>query len=420
MSVLRKNILSLLLWQIANYVLPLLTFPYMTRVLGPENFGVLGFAQGIMAYAMLLSDWGFALTASQEVARHQQDHAYISRLFWETMLAKLLLAGVSLLALLVAIALLPRLQAMAWVLLMSWLTVLGTVLTVNWLLQGLERMGRFVIAGLVGRLVTIPLIFLLVHHSGDVAIAAGIQAFATFVGAGASFMVMHRLGVVHWVRPTFAGAIKQLRAGYSVFIASAAVNIYTTSNTVILGAVSGVREVGYFAGADKLRTAAQGLIGPISQAAYPRANALMAESQAAGLAFLRRILLLQGGLALCISAGLALTAPLLVRIMLGSAYADTVAVLRWLAALPFLIGVSNVFGIQVMLALGMQRMFSRILIMSGVLNLLLVVVLAHFYGALGVAITMVIVETFVTVAMGVYIHAQGVPLFRRAPATDAA
>jgi PST family polysaccharide transporter len=416
MSLLRKNIFYLLLWQIASYGLPLLTFPYMTRMLGPDSFGLLGFAQGLTAYGVLLADWGFGLSASQEVARHQNDHAHLSRLFWEVMLAKLLLAGASLLLLLLGIALFPSLRAMSGVLLLSWLTVLGTVFTVNWLLQGLERMGRFVMAGLAGRLASIPLVFLLVHRPDDVGIAAAIQSFAALVAGAASLVVARRLGVIHWVRPSLAGALAQLRNGYSVFVASAAINVYTTSNTVILGAVSGVREVGFFNGADRLRTAAQGLINPISQAVYPRANALMAESQTAGLAFLRRVLLLQGGCSLAISLGLFVLAPLIVRIMLGGAYSDTVLVLRWLAALPFLIGISNVFGMQVMLALGMQRMFSRILLLSGVINVALVLVLAHFYGAVGVAMTMVLVELFVTITMGVYIHWQGVPLFRRPPA----
>ena len=411
MSVLRKNIVSLFLWQVATYVLPLATFPYMTHVLGVDHFGLLVFSQAIMVYGVMITDWGFGLSASQDVARHQSDHAYISKLFWETMLAKLLLAGLSLLVLLLAIAIIPRLWSMAAVLLLSWLAVLGSALTLNWLLQGLERMGRFVMAGLIGRLTSIPLIFIFVHRPQDVAMAAAIQSFAVFVGAGASMFVARQVGVIHWVRPSLQGAVTQLRAGYPMFVAAVAMNVYTVSNTVVLGAMTSPREVGFFSGADKLRTAAQGLLSPLSQAVYPRANALMAESREAGLAFLRKVLVWQGGLALCISLGLMVTAKWLVLLLLGSAYTESTQVLRWLAVLPFLIGVSNVFGIQVMLALGMQKVFNRILIVSGIFNIFMVLFMAHFMGALGVAITMVVVELFVTVAMGVYIHLKGVPLF---------
>lgn len=412
MSVLRRNIASLFLWQLASYVLPLLTFPYLTRVIGPEGFGTLGYALAIIAYGALLTDWGFALSASQEVARHQDDSEHISKIFWNTMLAKLLLALTTLLILLLAIFLLPSLFEIAPVLLAAWGMVLGSVLTLNWLLQGLERMERFVIAALLGRIATIPLIFLLVHTPNDVWLAALIQSLGALVSGGVSIWLVARLKIVHWVRPSLAGAWKQLQQGWEVFIGTAAINLYTVSNTVVLGALAGTREVGLFTSADKLKAAAQGLTSPVSQAAYPRVNALFAHSHEEAFVFLRKILVLQGGFCLAISLGLWLTAGWGVPLALGPGYEEAIDILRWLSPLPFLIGLSNVFGIQALLGLGFQQAFTRILMMAGGLNMILVFPLVYFWGAKGVAMTMVTVELFVTGVMAGFIVAKDIPLFR--------
>lgn len=413
MSVLRRNIASLFLWQLASYVLPLLTFPYLTRVIGPAGFGTLGYALAIIAYGALLTDWGFALSASQEVARHQNDSEHISKIFWNTMLAKLLLALTTLLLLLLAIFLLPSLSEMAPVLLAAWGTVLGSVLTLTWLLQGLECMERFVAAALLGRIVTIPLVFLLVHKPDDVWLAALIQSLGALVSGGVSIWLVARLRIIRWVKPSLAGAREQLLRGWEVFLGTAAVSLYTVSNTVVLGALAGTREVGFFTSADKLKTAAQGLVSPISQAVYPRANALFARSHKEAFVFLRKVLLLQGGFCLAISLGLWLTADWAVPLVLGPGYEEAVDILRWLSPLPFLVGLSNVFGIQVLLGLGLRQAFSRILMLAGGLNMILVFPLAYFWGAKGVAITMVAVELFVTGVMAGFIVVKGIPLFRR-------
>ena len=413
MSLLRKNIATLLAWQATTNLLPLITFSYLTRTLNPEGFGLLSFTQGIIAYAVLLADWGFGISASQQVARQQHDAAAISRIFWDTMLAKVLLVLVSLLLLLLVLVLIPRLRAQMDLLLVMWLLAPAAVFMPAWLLQGLEKMGGFATSSVLGSICTIPLIFWLVQGLGDVLLAGLIQVLASTISAAVGLVGVYRLGVIRWRRPSVLGAFEQIRQGGHVFMASAAITFYTTSNTVILGAVAGVREVGMFTGADKLRTAAQGLLNPLSMAVFPRANAVMAQSQEKGMALLRNVLWIQGSVGVLISLALWVVAEWLLPMILGAGYEDARLVLRWLAIIPTMIALNNVFGMQVMLALGRQRAFTRILVTSSMLNMLLVFPLASWYGAAGVAATMALVEVFVTLVMAAYIVHTGIPLFRR-------
>lgn len=412
MNSMARNIIALFAWQGANYVLPLLTLPYLARVLGPEQFGVLAFSQAVTAYFVLLSDWGFALSAAQAVSRQRLDPQALSRILVDTVWAKCLLALATFLLLLLAIATVPPLRAHALVILCSWLAVPGSVLTLNWFLQGVEKLDRLVAAGLIGKLVTLPLVFLCVKSQGDTWIAALLQSAGGIVAGLVSIHATRRLDMVRWQRPALAGAIMQIRAGAPLFFAAAAVNLYTTTNTVVLGFFASTREVGQFNGADRLRGAAQGLLAPLSQAAFPRVNFLMAHSREEAFRFLRKMLWVQGGIALAISAAMYVLAPLAVHLVLGKGYEASIGLLRWFSLLPFVLALSNVFGIQTMLPLGMNREFSLILMLSGLVNVLMVIPLCMLFGAEGVVASIVIVEIGVTVCMGWLLAARGVHLFR--------
>jgi PST family polysaccharide transporter len=126
------------------------------------------------------------------------------------------------------------------------------------------------------------------------------------------------------------------------------------------------------------------------------------------------VLRIQGSIALCLSLGLFLVAPPLIRIFYGPAYDQTIDVLRWLAILPFLVGLSNVLGIHTMMAMGMNRLVSRILISAGALNVAILYFLAHRFGAVGAAMAVVTTETFVTVAMALILRRRKVPVFAAA------
>ncbi|MDU4094337.1 MAG: oligosaccharide flippase family protein, partial [Pantoea sp.] len=109
-TTLNKNIFYLALVQGSAYILPLLTFPYLVRVLGPVNFGVLGFCQATMQYLVILTDYGFNLTATQQVAKKRDNKIELSVLFWNVIWSKCFLAAVAFSALFLICLLVPKYQ----------------------------------------------------------------------------------------------------------------------------------------------------------------------------------------------------------------------------------------------------------------------------------------------------------------------
>jgi polysaccharide transporter, PST family len=409
---LRKNIAALFAVQMASYAAPLVTLPWLTRVLGPSNFGRLSFCVAVTSYFVLFADYGFNLSATRQIAMHSDDRAGRSRVFWNTITVKALLAAAGFPILILLTLCGPRFQEERTLLLINYLTVLGTVLTPTWYFMGTERQAILSGIAIAVRVLSIPAIFLLVRSSKDVLIAALIPSGMTVVGGILCLVVLMRDKQLDRVRVDRADLIAVVRDGWHLFVSTASISLYQATNTVVLGLVAGNAAVGHYSAAEKVVQACQGLLAPIGQSVYPRVSRLMLESRAAAFALIRRILRIQGSVALAMSVLLFVLAPPLIRLLYGPGYEETISVLRWLAALPFLVGLSNVFGVQTMLALGMNRLVSRILVIAGAINVVALFVLTHWYGAMGAAMAVAGTELFVTLVMALMVRRRNLPVFR--------
>jgi len=414
---LRTNIAALYAVQAASYMAPLITLPWLTRTLGPFGFGRLTFCVAVTSYFVLFADYGFNLSATRRVAVHFDDAAGRSRIFWNTITVKAVLAAAGLPCLLALTLIIPRLSQERPLLLITYLSVAGTVLTPIWYFQGIERQAVLGAITVAVRIVSVPAIILLVRSVNDVPVAAGISSGMTVLGG---LMCLGYLLAAHEVEPMsvdIGGLTATLKDGWHLFVSTASISLYQATNTVVLGFVSGSAAVGQYGAAEKITQACQALLTPISQSVYPRVSRLMRDSHDSAFALIRKVLRIQGSFALVLSIGLFVAAPRLIPLLYGRQYTEAVSVLRWLAALPFLIGLSNVFGVQTMLAMGMNRLVSRILVAAGAVNVATLCVLTHWFGAVGAAMAVVGTELFVTVLMGAVLWRRHLPVFRMPLAT---
>jgi PST family polysaccharide transporter len=408
---LRKNIAALLAVQIASYAAPLVTLPWLTRVLGPANFGRLSFCVAVTSYFVLFADYGFNLSATRQIAVLSEDRAGRSRVFWNTMTVKALLAtaGFPLLLLLTLCG--HRFAEERTLLLINYLTVLGAVLTPTWYFLGTERQAVLSGITIAVRVMSIPAILIFVRSSKDVQTAALIPSGMTVVGGFLCLLVLLKDRQLERIRINRADLAAAFRDGWHLFVSTASISLYQATNTVVLGLVAGNTAVGHYSAAEKVVQACQGLLAPLGQSVYPRISRLMRESRAAAFALIRKVLKIQGTAAMALSVLLFVLAHPLIRLIYGPDYEETVGVLHWLAVLPLLVGLSNVFGVQTMLAMGMNRLVSRILVIAGAANLAALFVLTHWFGAVGAAMAVAGTELFVTVAMALILRRRNLPVF---------
>jgi PST family polysaccharide transporter len=260
-------------------------------------------------------------------------------------------------------------------------------------------MREIVVLSLSARLLTVVAIFLFVKGPQDYRLAAGIQSSPTLIAGFAASFVISTLVNRTWEVPSWGDIWETLADGWHLFASNVAINLFTSSNVFILGVLCTPGVVGQFSAAEKLVRAVTALLSPISQAFYPYVARTAARSSNDALDVNRRLLHIQGAFTFGVSIVLLLLAGPIVLIVFGYSFGPAIALVRVMAFLPFIIGVSNVLGIQTMLNFGLTKSFSRILILSGVVNLTLLFILVPRWEAMGAAVGVVLSEFVVTVAM---------------------
>jgi len=400
-----ENIFSLGALQAANYVLPLLILPYLAHVLGVEHLGLLAFAVALMQIFVVLTDYGFNLSASREASIRRDEPEALIKLFAAVTTLRLLFMMTGFIVLLGLINLVPKFEEHAWLFIASYVLVVGNAIFPLWLFQGLERLKIASLVQIASKLVSLSLVFLLVKAPEDVEMAAFLQ------GAGS---LLAALLITPWIPgliahlkpaiPSFQDLKHQLCQGWHIFISTASINFYTSSNTFILGLIASPTAVGIYHIAEKTIRAVQYLFTPVSQAVYPHVSRLAQQAPAAALAFNRKLLVWAGGISIMASLTVFILAPWGVILVFGEAFETSAGILQILAPLPFIIVLSNILGVQTMLSFNLKQDFSRIFVAASAVNFVLFIPLAWIYGVHGAAWANVLVETIVTLLMFTTLH----------------
>ena len=405
------NFASLSVLQAANYVLPFVTVPYLTRVLGPAHYGLIGFAAAFVNYFTILTGYGFNLSATREISLKRDDRERVSTIFSSVMIIRSALLVASAVLVLAVVYSVDKFRADAGVYLVSFGIVAGNVLFPVWLYQGMERMKYITYINLAGRAALTAAVFMFVSEQADFMLYVILSSATAVLVGVASLVCALKVFRLRFVAPSFEELRRETVEGWYVFVSSISIVLYTSSTTFVLGLFTNNTIVGYYTGADKIRQAVQGLFTPVFQTLYPYVNKLAHESRERAIAFMRKEALyfgVVGGLVcLLVFAG----AKLLVGIVLGGEYAPSVALLRILAFAPVLIILGNVLTVQGMLSLNLKRDYSLVFVCAGIVGIAAIVYLTHRFAARGTALSVVIVEAF-AIAMTLYrMRANGVSFF---------
>ncbi len=402
-STVAKNAASLYVIQFAQYILPLITIPYLVRVLEPSGYGLVAFGQGFIAYFTIFADYGFALSATRKISLEREDISAVSWTASNVWASKALLGAAGFILLLLAVSLVPKLQESSTLLLILYGAVIGSVLFPTWLFQGMERMVAISVINLIMQLFILVGVFTLVHRPEDYIVYAVIISAGSIFSGLAGTVIAFFMFKLKPVMPSKKGILVTMREGWVLFLSQASMSLYTVGNAFILGLLANTTAAGYYSAAEKIVNAVLGLLGPVTQAAYPRFSIMAAESRDLALQWGQRMLLIIGGLGFILSVAIFAGAPILVNIVLGPEYEPSITVMRILAGLCFLIAASNVLGIQIMIPFGKDKAFTIILFGAGILNLTLAILLAPIWQESGTAVAVLFSEAFVTGAMFVYL-----------------
>ncbi len=390
--VVMKNIASLSLLQATTYFLPLVIVPYLFRVLGPEKFGLLAFAQAFVQYFVILTDYGFNVSATREISLCRHEHTKVCQAFSSVMLVKLTLALLSLVILGSIVYLVPKFRSDWMVYILSFGTVVGSTVFPLWFFQGTEKMNYISNLNIIGGILVAVFIFSVVKGPQDYLLVPLINSGVFLItGLAGQYLVIRKFRV----RLDFRGYKhfqEQIKAGWDIFISLAAINAYTTTRVFMLGLFTNNYITGFYSLAEKIANACQTFpLNSFSQAIFPRLSKIFQRNKAKAFKIMQRLQQITTIVSLLCLPLIFIFADGIVKIACGADYPETALTLRLLIISVFFIA-ANAFRVQFLLVCGKTDIFSRIHVTMAMVGLPLIVLLINSFSYVGAATATVVIE----------------------------
>ena len=408
MKTLYRNMVSLGVLQVANYLIPFLVLPVISRILGASLFGSVSYAQNIVTYLTLFINYGFEYSATRQISIARDDKAKTDAIFWSVIAAKSMLLLLSFVILAVLPFCMERVACDPKLYIFTALTNIGIVFFPTWYLQGVQQMDKMAWANFFTKLLGAVLVLALVREASAYRLYPLLMSLASIiVGIGAMIYVIRHFGIS---RPAFDRSTLRevMQAGAPIFLNNVFVALYTTANMTILGLYAADDVIGYFSGAQRLIQALNMVVVmPVSMAVYPEISRRFAESKVQGVRFLKQVLLWAGGAAAVVSLLTFVCAPLMIRIMYGIGFAPSVAILRWLAPIPFLVMVATLLTVQGLYGMGLQRWAPWVGIILAICCVGLNLWLLPLIGVKGVCISWIAAEVLECLLVSIILMTKG-------------
>ena len=392
-----ESVVSLYGVQMGRKLIPLITIPYLTRVLGNVEWGKVVFVTAAAELLVIIIEFGFNLSATREVARNRESKEACGEVMSGVLGAQFLLAlvGVTLAALIYQW--IPMLNTNRDLVVGGLIYAVAQGISPVWFFQGLERMKLSSTIEISGKVAALAGMFVFVHSAADAWKWMALCGVAPAAGAVIAFTLAIRTYPLRV--PGIENIQKALHTGLPRFVFRSAESLYGVGNAFLLGLFAPPELVGYFGLAEKISKAAYGLLLPVRDSIYPRLSNLAKGGldMTAPLARIGTMVMVGGGLV--VSAGLYVGAPFIMQVMQKQPVQAAVDVMRILSVIPFLLSISTSAGMQWLLPFGQDAVINRVIIVAGLINVCLSLVLARHYQHIGMAWAVTISEVFVAVAM---------------------
>jgi PST family polysaccharide transporter len=413
-----ENFVSLSALQVLNYALPLVTFPYLVRVLGADKFGLVAFAQALNTYFMIVVDYGFNMSGTREISLTRAEPEKISVTVSGILTIKCLMTIFSFMALLVITFAVAKFRVYWQLYLLSFGVVVGNALFPLWFFQGMEKMKYITFLNFLAKAVFTALIFVFVRKSGDYLYVPVLNSLGYILAGLWSIWIIVRTFRVKFVVVPRRELYRIAKDGWHLFISRISISLYTVTNSFLLGIFASMATVGYYVAAEKIVRVSMYLFAPLFQSLYPYVAQKAASAREMTIRNLSKIFKAVASLGFVLSLTFLLFAKPIVVLVLGGGYEGAITIIRILALLPFVVSIASVLANLTMVPFKLDRYLMRIYVFGALANFLFIVSLVgvlHLKAA-GAAISTVVTEIILTSLMFIVLRKQKINIL--APGKD--
>lgn len=392
-SSVRKNYIYNIIYQILLIILPIITQPYIARVLGAESVGIYNYTNAVVTAFTIFAVLGSNSFAIREIAYAQNNRHKQSILFWETVILR---CFTSLICILIYVPYIVTTEYTA-VYLAAITNLIYVPLDISWFFQGIENFKKTVFQSFIFKLIAVILIFLFVKSPDDVAIYTMIVGITSIMGLWVLWLSLHQY--IEKISIKELAPFRHFKSVLIFFIPTASTYIYTSLDKVVLGILSTKVEVGYYSQSEKIVKLLVTVITALSTVLMPRMAFLIKsgklEEVKKNINNSYRFVFF---IAFPMILGLSCISDCFIPLFLGDGYDKCVMLIRLLVPLILIMGVSSMTGTTVMIAMGMQKKYNIIIVSASVINLILNLILVKNWASVGVSVATIIAEGFVCVS----------------------
>lgn len=391
---LKKNFLFNSAYQLLQVITPLITTPYLARVLGPDQSGVFSYTQAITNYFVLFATLGISTYGVRAIARCGDDRAARSRTFWGAYASQLLSGGVALACYVVYGMFIHEGGVLITLLWALW--VLFAVLDVTWLLFGCEEFKVPTARSMTTKVLSLVFIFAFVKSKNDLWLYVLSIAGSYFINACIVWPFVRRY--VDFIRPTWSEIVRHLRGNLGLFVPVIAVSVYTTLDKIMLGAMSSSDQVAFFSYSERISRLPLNVVTALGVVMMPRMSNLIAEGRRSdALSLLGSSIWIMLASSIALAFGISAVAPEFAPTFFGAGYEPCADIMAFLVVIIPVISVTNVIGKQYLLPLSRDREYTISLIVGAAVNVVVNLLLIPFLGAAGAAFGTIAAETSILV-----------------------
>lgn len=396
------NLIYNIILNIANIVFPIVTAPYIARVLEPDGVGLYNFAYSTANYFALFACLGIPTYGIRIIGANSLDKKLRDKTFRELFSILVYMTLALTIVYLFVIFSVPRFHENAIVFLISGFALYVMPLKIDWFFSGLQQFGYIAARSIIIKAISILALFILVSDKDDLVLYVGISAFSIVANEVWNFAKLIRIGVkVHLVIHGCRQHLKSILILFSSFIATA---IYTSFGTILLGFFSDYSEVGYYNNASHVCRIAIPVVTSLATVALPKIAGYIEKGENDEInRLISKSISLTLFMAFPLSVILYLISSEFVPLFFGCKFYNSIIPMEILSSLVLFVGLNNITGIQILVGMGKDKEFLKSVTISAIISVIVYSILIPIFGSIGAALGTAIAELLILLVTIYYI-----------------
>lgn len=405
------NFIMNIILTMSSFVFPLITFPYVSRILGADGNGKIQMATSFVAYFVLVSQLGIPTYGIKACAALRDDRKALSKTAHELLFISIITTAISYVVFFVLLGFIPQLKQEKLLYIISCCSVLLSTLGVEWLFKATEQYSYITVRSVIFKLIGLVAMFLLVHQESDYQIYAAISVFASY---GSALLNLTQLPKYIDLKPMGGYNIRQhLKPVLILFAYTCATTVYSNMASVMLGFMTTDADVGYYAVSIKLKNILVSIVTALGAVLLPRVSYYYKQGKMEDFwktitRSMHVVLLMAAPMALyCM-----LVAAPAIRFLAGDGYSQSILPMIWIMPSLLFIAATYVIGIEVLIPSGKESIVLIASAVAAVVDIIVNALLIPSMKATGAAIGTLVAEAVVFIIQFLYMRKQMTPILR--------